>query len=80
MSHRIANKQGVSWVSRLPRCETTGKYRHPSEESAEHQLEQIEEARGPDDRLNTFPCPDCHDWHVGRSAPHRQPRPRRHRQ
>lgn len=78
MSHRIRDQHGTSWVTRLPKCETTGKRRHPSEESAEHQLTMIEEARGPDDRLNTYPCPDCHSWHVGRSAPDREPRPRRH--
>lgn len=79
MSHRIRAKQGVSWVSLLPKCPKYGKYTHPSEDSAERQLEQIEEARGADPLLNTFPCDTCDGWHVGRSSPNHEPRPRRHR-
>lgn len=74
--HQTGNPQG--WVERLPKCPTSGKRCHPSEESAEYQADDVEAARGPDPLLNTYLCP-CGSWHVGRSAPDREPRPRRHR-
>lgn len=69
----------MSWIERLRKCPTTGKWCHPSEESAECQLDELEADKGTDPNLNTYQCGACSSWHVGRSSPHLDPRPRRHR-
>lgn len=66
-----------SWTDKLPKCVKTGKAIHPTEDSAERHMYELEQADGPNPLLNAFECDACEGWHVGRSAPHLAPRPRK---
>lgn len=65
------------WWAKLPKCSRTNKACHPDEESAERHIRALEAEDGPDPRLNAFECDTCGAWHVGRSAAHLAPRPRK---
>lgn len=67
----------ASWTDRLPKCARTHKAIHPSEDSAERQIYELEQADGPNPLLNAYECDACQGWHVGRSSPHLPPRPRK---